>query len=408
MKERNKNQFRLQLVEDAGAQIRALVESEMRGAMLKMVYALFTQEVDRLCGERFSRKGEELCHRAGSDPGSVLVNGQRVAVKKPRVKKNGAELELETYGALKDREALTARIKGHMLSGVSTRDYGSLLEEMTGGLGLAKSTVSEAFVQASKGALDSINGRDLTAMNITAIMVDGLGFGERTVVVALGITDKGKKKILGLREGESENTELCRDLLESLVSRGLDPSRPYLFVIDGGKALKKAIRKVFGEQSPVQRCVRHKERNVLAYLPEERQLEFRRRWKLIHGSADFSVAKREYDSLVYWLEQTNHAAAESLKESEEETLTVIRMGLSGMLRKTFLSTNPIESTFSLVKPKVSRVKNWKSGADQVARWAAATLLEAENRIHAINGHREMPLLTAALQKFTIAVEKKLA
>ena len=408
MTNRSGKQFSFQIVNNQSSKIRELVESEMRGAILKTIYALFTQEVEQLCGSPFARKGEELCHRAGSDPGSVLAAGQRVAIKKPRVKKNGSEYELESYQALRDYDVLSDRIKNHMLAGVSTRDYDLLLEEMSNGLGLKKSAVSEAFVKSSKGALDEVNGRDLSAMKICSIMVDGIGFGDRTVIAAMGVTDKGKKKILGLREGDSENWELCRDLFENLVARGLDATLPYLFVIDGAKALKKAIRKVFGERAPVQRCIRHKERNVLSYLPEERHIEFRRRWKLVHGCADYVVAKREYDSLLHWLSQVNHASAESLREAELETLTVIKLGLSGLLRKTFLSTNPLESAFSLVQPKVARVKNWRSGADQIVRWAAATLLEAESRVHSIRGHKEVPILLAALQQFTLAEEKKLA
>lgn len=408
MQKRNGKQYSFQIVKDPGEEIRHLVESEMRGAILKTIYSLFTQEVNGLCGERFARKGEEFCHRAGSDPGSVLANGQRVAIKKPRVKKNGSEQELETYRALRDYDVLSDRVKGHMLAGVSTRDYDSLLEELSGGLGLKKSAVSEAFVKSSKDALDEVNGRDLKAMNISTIMIDGIGFGDRTVVAALGITDKGKKKILGIREGDTENWELCRDLFENLISRGLDPSKPYLFVIDGAKALKKAIRKIFGEQVPIQRCTRHKERNILKYLPEDRHMELRRRWKLIHGSVDYTSAKDEYEKLEGWLDQVNHAAAQSLRESEMETLTVIRLGLPGRLKQTLLSTNPLESAFSVVKPKINRVKNWRSGPDQISRWAAATMLEAEQRIHAIQGHKELPLLHLALQKITIAEEKKLA
>lgn len=408
MKNRTQKQNVLQIVKDQSQEIRGLVESEMRSAMLKTIYGLFNQEVNQLCGGLFARKGEELCHRAGSDPGSVLASGQRISIKKPRIKKNGLEQELQTYSALRDFDVLSERIKSHMMAGVSTRDYDGLLDEMSGALGLKKSSVSDAFVKASKGALDLVNSRDLKPMNICSIMVDGLGFGERTVVVALGITSTGKKKILGLREGDTENWELCRDLFENLISRGLDPQQPYFFVIDGAKALKKAIRKIFGERAPVQRCIRHKERNVIKYLPEERHIEFRRRWKLIHGSVDYTIAKTELENLQGWLAGINHAAAQSLKESELDTLTAIRLGLPGLLRITFLSTNPLESTFSIVKPKLSRVKNWRTGPDQISRWAATTLLEAEKKLHAVQGFRELPILLAALQKFTIAEEKKLA
>lgn len=268
------------------SQIREHVEAQLRGAVLSTIYELFRQEIDQLCGPRFARKGEEFAHRAGSDPGSILAQGQRVKVKKPRAKRGGEEVELQTYLALQNYDALSSKVMGQMLTGTSTRDYDKVIEELSGGMGLSKSSVSEAFVRASKGALDEVNSRDLTAHEFVSIMVDGVGFADRTVIAALGITTAGKKLLLGLREGETENWEVARDLFESLVARGLKTDYPMLFVIDGGKALKKAILKIFGEM-PIQRCVRHKERNVIRYLPEDRHIEFRRRWKKIHSMADY-------------------------------------------------------------------------------------------------------------------------
>jgi hypothetical protein len=176
------------------------------------------------------------------------------------------------------------------------------------------SVMSQAFIRASRGALDEVNSRSLGRYNFASFMVDGVGFAERTVVVALGITATGEKLILGLREGESENWEVAKDLFESLVARGLRSDQPMLFVIDGSKALRKAINKVFGK-APVQRCVRHKERNVISYLPSDRVLEFRRRWKKLHAMSDYASAKREYDDLVHWLGHINHCSSVAGKGS---------------------------------------------------------------------------------------------
>ena len=305
--------------------IREHVEAQLRGAVLATIQELFRQEIHELCGPSFSRKGEGLCHRAGSDPGSILAQGQRVAVKKPRAKMGGKDVELQTYLALQNYDALSEKVMGQMLTGTSTRDYDSVLEELSGGMGLKKSSVSTAFVRASKGALDEVNSRDLSSHRLASIMVDGVGFGDRTVVAAIGITTVGEKLVLGLREGESENWEIAKDLFESLIARGLQTDHPMLFVIDGSKALKKAIVKVFGS-APIQRCVRHKERNILSYLPKDRHLEFRRRWKLIHSMNEYAPAKREYDDLVHWLGSINHAALTSLEEAQMETLTVIKIG----------------------------------------------------------------------------------
>ena len=279
--------------------------------------------------------------------------------------------------------------------------------KLSGGLGLSKSSVSEAFVRASKGALDEVNSRDLSSHDFVSIMVDGVGFADRTVIAAIGITTAGKKLLLGLREGETENWEVARDLFESLVARGLKTDMPMLFVIDGGKALKKAILKIFGAM-PVQRCVRHKERNIVRYLPEDRHIEFRRRWKKIHSMADYASAKREYDDLVFWLGHINHAALQSLEEAQGETLTVLRLNVPPTLRATLLSTNPIESMFSVQKPKVARVKNWRSGPNQVLRWAATTLLEAEKRFNRVRGYLHITKLVESLKTFAIEQQSEVA
>lgn len=382
------------------SQIREHVEAQMRGAVLSTIYELFKQEIDQLCGARFERKGDTFAHRAGSDPGSILAHGQRMEVKKPRAKRNGKDIELQTYRALQNYDALSEKVMGQMLTGTSTRDYGSVLEDLSGGMGLSKSTVSEAFIRASKGALDEVNSRNLGCYEFACIMVDGVGFGDRTVIAAIGITVRGEKLILGLREGETENWEVAKDLFQSLVARGLKADRTMLFVIDGSKALRKAITKIFGSVA-VQRCVRHKERNILSYLPADRHVEFRRRWKKIHSMTDHATAKREYDDLVFWLGHINHAALMSLEEAKQETLTVIELGVPPMLRATLLSTNPIESMFSIQKPKVARVKNWRSGPNQVLRWAATALLDAEKRFNKVRGHIHLGKLIEALKTFRI-------
>lgn len=389
------------------SQIREHVEAQLRGAVLSTIYELFKQEIDQLCGPRFARKGDELAHRAGSDPGSILAQGQRLQVKKPRAKRGGEEVELQTYLALQNYDALSSKVMGQMLTGTSTRDYDKVLEELSGGMGLKKSSVSEAFVRASKGALDEVNSRDLATHQFVSIMVDGVGFADRTVIAALGITTAGEKLLLGLREGETENWEVARDLFESLVARGLKTDTTMLFVIDGGKALKKAILKIFGVM-PVQRCVRHKERNIIRYLPEDRQIEFRRRWKKLHSMANYASAKCEYDDLVFWLGHINHAALQSLEEAQGETLTVLQLNVPPTLRATLLSTNPIESMFSMQKPKVARVKNWRSGPNQVLRWAATTLLEAEKRFNRVRGHLHIAKLVESLKTFSIEERSEVA
>jgi len=252
-------QTSFRVVSDTFSQVKALVHTELRRATLELVMELYRQEVDDFCGAPFSRKGESGFHRGGSDPTSVLVNGQRMEVRKPRVKRAGRDVELHTHRALRDRDMLSERIVKHMLKGVSSRDYDDLVEELEGGLGLKKSAVSKAFVKGSKEILDDINGRNLKEHEWLALMIDGIEFSGRHVIVALGITTKGHKMVLGLREGDTEDSEVVKDLLQSLIDRELNRQNPFLLVIDGSKALRKAIRQVFSN-FPVQRCIRHKER----------------------------------------------------------------------------------------------------------------------------------------------------
>jgi len=386
------------VVQDAFSQIREMVRMQMRGAAMAMITDLFTEEVEELCGPRHSRKSGNKKHRGGSDPGSVLLGGQRMSVRKPRVKCDGQEVELVSHTALQDYDMLCDRVMKHMIAGVSTRDYDGLLEDMENGLGLKKSSVSKAFVKSSKEHLESINGRDLSEREFCAILIDGIGFGDRMVIVALGIQTNGKKLVLGLREGNTENGDICRDLLESLKERGLESRSPILFVIDGSKALRSGIRRSFGKHHPVQRCTLHKLRNLMEYTPKEHYAELHRRWKRLHGCVDYAVAKREYAALAQWLGQINHQALASLEESELETLTVIKLKVPGKLKRSLHSTNPIESLFGRVSAKTNRVKNWKSSPDQVSRWAATTLLDAEKSFRKVFGWRDIPVLLAELKK----------
>lgn len=386
------------VVQDIRSQIREHVRGQMRDAALALVHGLFFEEAQALCGIPFTRKGEEGCHRGGSDPGSVILEGQRVKVKKLRVKKNGKDVELQSYAALQSFDLLQDRVMKQMMAGVSTRRYDGLLDEVSGGLGLKKASVSKAFIRGSKQALDLINGRDLSSYEWAAIMVDGIEFAGSCVVAALGITTKGKKLILGLKRGDTENSETCKDLFQELIDRGMKYERPFLFVLDGSKALKKAVRKVFGDAFPIQRCVRHKERNALKYLSKQHHAEFRRRWKLIHSTARFSDAKLELERLVHWLKQRNLEAAASIEEAEGETLTVIALGASAALRKTLLSTNPIESAFGRVRSTTKRVRRWRKDKDQIQRWVGASLLEAEKGFRAIRGADDLAAFLAEIRK----------
>lgn len=359
--------------------LRAMLALELKASALNLVKDLFKTEITELCGELFQRKSTDLFHRAGSNPGSILLKGQRVKVTKPRAKHNKKEVELNSYNALQSYDLLQDRVMGHMLHGVSTRDYNKLIEEVSGGVGLSKSSVSRVFKSGSKKSLEEINSRDLSKYNFLSVMIDGIEFGGKMLIVALGLTESMQKIILGLRLGDSENSEVCKDLLVSILERGFDKNKKYLFVLDGAKALRSAVVKVFGEDAAIQRCVRHKERNIISYLPKQYHLELRRRWKLIHGMVHYDAAKIELEKLKLWLRNINIESHASLEEAHDETLTVIKLQVPGKLRSTLISTNPIESIFSQVRGKTNRVKRWKKNDDQVTRWSASILLEIERK-----------------------------
>ena len=395
------HRYSIQVLSSKLNEIREVVEGRIRSAIIDMIYALFEEELSELCGTRYVRDRHKAYYRAGSDRGSVLAQGQRLRVRKPRVKElGGSEIKLKSYSSLQSYDIICDKVLSYAMSGVSSRNYNRLLDDIVGGTGLSKSTVSRAFNKSSRKSLESLNGRDLSRYKFSCIMIDGVVFGSRTVVVSLGITVEGKKLVLGLREGYTENWEVCKDLLESLIARGFSEEKPYLFIIDGSKSLRKAIDRVFGERAAVQRCIHHKERNILSYLPQERHLEFKRRWKMLHSFNDYSSSEGEYTSLVSWLSRINHAALTSLKEAEKETLTVIKLKVSSLLRRTLSSTNPIESAFSIVRDKVRRVKNWRSSPDQVMRWAAVSLTEAEKKFRAIKGYKDLNILEENLKLLT--------
>lgn len=396
------------VVQDVQAEIRSRVRDEMRLGAMRFVHDLFREEVEALCGPTFARKGAQYFHRGGSDPGSVVLGGQRAAVKKARVKRGGQDVELQSYAALQGFDLLQDKVLKQMMAGVSTRNYDGLLDELSGGLGLKKSSVSKVFVRGSRQALEAINGRDLSGHEWAALMIDGIDFAGTMVIAALGIDTDGKKLVLGLRCGDSENSETCKDLLQALIDRGLRRDTPFLLVLDGSKALRKAVRQVFGNSFPVQRCVRHKERNALSYLPRSHHAEFRRRWRLVHGMARIGDARQELGRLVHWLSQINQDAAASVREAEGETLTVIALGATAALRKTLLSTNPLESAFGRVRSRTQRVRRWRRNTDQVERWAGASLRAAERGFRTIRGAGDLEDFVAAVRRKNLPHESQAA
>lgn len=380
-----------------GTALRQSLYERFRGSILALVAEVLEEEVQALCGHLHARKPNRSIHRNGSDPASIVLSGQKIKIRKPRIKQNKIERPLQNYKALQNKELMDETICKHMMSGVSTRDYADLVEHIAETTGISKSAVSRSFNRSSRQALDEVNGASLSDYKPCAMMLDGIHFGGSACMVAMGIDAQGCKRILGLREGATENSTVVSDLLQNLEARGLSTSQPTLFIVDGSKALKKAIVKVFGKRALIQRCIHHKKRNILRYLPDTRHREFSRRWKLVHETLCAKTAACEYAKLLEWLKGINCSAYQSLLESNEETLTVTRLGLRApLLRKTLQSTNPLESMFSFAASRLKRVTHWQTQTDQVLRWVAAAGVRAQKRAKRVPGHLHLPAFVEIL------------
>ena len=279
--------------------------------------------------------------------------------------------------------------------GLSTRNYRRAVESVVEGYGIEKSSVSRQFVEASSNQLRALCERRLEELNLVVLMIDGIHFGGQVLVVALGIAEGGEKHVLGVWQGATENTTVVKGLLEDLVERGLDRQRRYLVVIDGSKALRAGVERVFGDQVEVQRCQIHKRRNVKEYLPENCQRDYDRRMRNAYAMNHYAEAKEALQKIFRQLERINPSAARSLEEGLEETLTVHRLGIGAVLRRKLATTNPIESCLSTVQRVARNVKRWREG-NQPLRWTATGLLEAERKFRRIKGYQEILLLKERL------------
>jgi putative transposase len=377
------------------------------GVGLGVVHELMELEVDEVVGPRGKHNRDRVAVRHGHEDGSMTLGGRRVQVRRPRMRTAGDEHELpvKTYEHFADRDPLTRAVMDRMLAGVSTRKFagvgeavGSELEQASSAT--SKTSVSELFVERTATALAELMGRRLDDVRLAVMMLDGLEIAERTHVVALGIGTEGVKIPLGLWEGSTENATLARTLLADLVDRGLDPEQAILFVIDGGKALRRAIKDVFGEHALVHRCHRHKERNVCDLLPERDRDQVRARMRAAWALTDPELAEQRLGLLASELDRTWPDAAASLREGMAETLTLMRLGITGQLAKTLCSTNPCESMIEIVRYTQRNVKRWHDG-DMRKRWTAAGMLVAEQQFRRIIGYRDLAKLVIAIERHTI-------
>ena len=382
------------------------------GVGLGVVHELMELEVDEVVGPKGKHDPDRTAKRHGHEDGSMTLGGRRVEVHRPRMRTADDEHELpvQSYGYFADRDPLTRAVMDRMLAGVSTRKFQRVGEPVGAGVeqsssSTSKTTVSELFIERTRTALGELMSRRLDDVRLAVMMLDGLEIAERTHVVALGISTEGVKIPLGLWEGSTENATLARTLLADLVDRGLDPEQAILFVIDGGKALRRAIKDVFGEHALVHRCHRHKERNVCDLLPERDRDQVRSRIRAAWSLSDAELAKQRLELLVSELDRTWPDAAGSLREGMHDTLTLMRLGITGQLATTLSSTNPCESMIEIVRHTQRNVKRWRDG-DMRKRWTAAGMLVAEQQFRRIIGYRDLAKLVIAVERHTLTAAPK--
>jgi putative transposase len=377
------------------------------GVGLGVLAELMEEEVTEVVGPTGRHDPDRSALRHGHQAGEVTLGGRRVGVERPRVRSSdgSGEVALSVYQHFADRDPLSRIVLERMLAGVSCRRYGRTQEPLgeqveADARGVSKSSISRTFIERTRHALGELMARRLDDIRLAVLMLDGIDLKGRTNVVALGITSEGVKIPLGLWEGSTENATVATALLSDLIERGLDITQGVLCVIDGSKALRKAIRDVLGERAPVQRCVRHKERNVLGHLPERDRPGVRRRLRQAWDDTDHDRALGRLELLAGELARSHPGAAASLREGMAETLTLTRLRITGSLTRTLASTNPIESMIECVRHTARNVKRWQSG-EMALRWTAAGMLEAEHQFRRIIGYRQ-------LAKLAIAIERDLA
>lgn len=360
-------------------------------------------EADRvaLCGPKGVPDAHRRAVRGGSTRGAVVLGGQRIGVRRPRARAiDAGELELPTFAWAGAADPLNAATMAAIAAGVSMRRYGSTLEPLPPSeqaLSTSKSATSRRFVALSEEELLQWLSRPLDKLDLPVVMIDGIHFHDRVILVALGIDTQGNKHVLGLREGSTESTRVVRSLLSDLVGRGLDADRARLWVIDGGKALRKAIVETFGATALVQRCQEHKRRNVIEHLPKELHASVGRGMRAAWDSANAELAKKQLQRLAASLQSKHPGAAASLREGLEETFTAQALGITGALYRTLRTTNPIENLNGSIAHYSRNVKRWRDG-QMTLRWVASALSDTKERFRKLRGYRDMKQLMAALHE----------
>jgi transposase-like protein len=361
---------------------------------------ILDEEVESLVGKRYSRDhptGKCYC-RWGQNPGSIRIDGERVPIDVPRVRdvEAGEERPLESYRSMKQADA-GKKLTESILLGLAQGDYQRVASQFVDGFGLSQSSVSRRFTERAEKALREFESRSLENDNFLALWIDGKHVAGEQMIVCMGVTEAGYKKVLGFTQATTENARPIKEMLRDLIQRGLTFDEGMLCVVDGAKGLRKAIDEIFGACAQVQRCQWHKRENVVSYLPKTDQPRWRKKLQRAYREATYEAAKERLQSLHAELQQINRQAARSLQEGLEETLTLHRLGLFEELGRNLKTTNGIENLMGQVEQRIGKVKRWHH-SPQRHRWMALSLLESERRMRRLTGYRHLPRLKDALKE----------
>jgi putative transposase len=366
----------------------------------KVLAALMESDRIALCGAKGVPDAQRRAVRGGSTASKVVLGGQRIAVRRPRARSlSDGELTLPSFEWAANGDPLDAATMAAIAAGVSTRRYASTQEPVSPAhqpSAASKSAVSRRFVQLSQEQLAQWLARPLGELDLPVVMIDGIHFRDRVILLAIGIDAQGNKHVLGLREGSTEAARVVASLLSDLIDRGLDAQRMRLWVVDGGKALRKAIVQTFGATALIQRCQEHKRRNVLEHLPEDMHASVKRALKDAWSASAAELGRRQLQRLANSLQAKHPGAAASLREGLEETMTVQELGITGALYRTLRTTNPIENLNGSVARYCRNVKRWGDG-QMVLRWVASALSDAAGRMRKLRGSSQMRSLLKALE-----------
>ena len=378
-------------------------------AVLQAVLQLSAAQVAGGPQQQGKRRSESVVFY-GRQAGQVMLSDRKIQVERPRLRTRGRvrskEVEIPAYIAMQEQTPLGERMLDTLLRGVSTRNYKDVIPQMAETVGVSKSSVSRQAIEASEAELEALLSRRFDELKILIVYIDGVVFGEHTMIGAVGVDVKGHKHVLGIREGATENATVVTELLQDIVARGLNAKQKRLFIIDGSKALRAAINAVFGADQPVQRCRAHKLRNVLDHLPEEQKEQvkslMRAAWKMEAKAGMARIRK-----LAEWLEREYPSAAASLIEGLEECFTINRLGVPPSLQRCLATTNIIESPHAGVRIRTRRVTNWQNGT-MARRWMASAFLRTEKNFRRIMGYRELWSLEAILSESQAATRQAVA